>query len=334
MTQLTSPPLCAIDAETFAFPHGLLRNCSSALLLFCSGRMGAADGHWVREYGLEEVLCIDWDASTLEPFAAAYPAEWNYLQDDVWEHVWSEQDRWDIVSADMPSQYADRLEGLLLSCRWLARRYIVATLALVGPGDPVVPSAPPGWGYRCPPIYRAQFEDRRFWWVVLEREPTIAFDDGPFSETTPLILDALQEAHERAIFFVTGEHVAGEKGAELLRDIAAHGHAIGNHGWSHRAMDEMPFAEAQEEVTRTHEAIIAACDVVPTRFRPPFRRWPAVTPEPAGYAEVELESSIGDYRMNAAEIIAAAGEVEGTLWLHDGVAATVEALPAILAGRA
>lgn len=167
-----------LDAETFTYPAELLKECESALLLFCSGRMGAADGFHVANAGLTDVTCVDWDEKTLEPFRQAYPAAWEIVQADVFEWVdwngrpgplgWNGR-QWDIVSADAPSQYADRLPEMLPRYCEIARKYVTATLAVTGPGAPVVPPAPSGWGYRGEPVFRTEYEGRRFWWLTLER---------------------------------------------------------------------------------------------------------------------------------------------------------------------
>lgn len=170
-------PVVVLDAESRAFPRELLDECSSALLLFCSGRMGAADGHWVREAGLTDVTAVDWDADTLEPYADAYPVDWDYVEDNVFEFVEKVDRRWDIVSADAPFQLRDRLHEALPRYCSLANKYVTATHS-----QPVndlnrdltrivaIPPAPAGWRYMEDPIYRAEFEGRRFWWLILGRE--------------------------------------------------------------------------------------------------------------------------------------------------------------------
>ena len=263
-----------LDAESFTFPRHLIERCSSALLLFCSGRMGASDGHWIAEQGLTDVTCVDWDAATLEPFADEYPATWHYVEADVFE--WMERDRgrrWDIVSADAPSQLADRLVEMLPRYCALARRYVTATHATVGvdsEADP--PAAPQGWRYMSEPTWRIYANGRMFWWLMLEREPIVAFDDGP-CETTGPILDILAEHQARAVFFVNGKNIAGNE--HLLERMVAEGHEIGNHGWSHRALvdDGITLPEVLTEIQSTHDAIVAAAGVSPTKFRTPFVRW-------------------------------------------------------------
>lgn len=59
----------------------------------------------------------------------------------------------------------------------------------------------------------------------------LTFDDGPSVETTPEILDILEEYDIKASFFVLGKQ--SEENPEVLKRIHKEGHAIGNHSYSH-----------------------------------------------------------------------------------------------------
>ncbi len=59
----------------------------------------------------------------------------------------------------------------------------------------------------------------------------LTFDDGPDPEVTPRILALLDRHGARATFFCIGERAA--RHPELVRDIVARGHAIGNHTMRH-----------------------------------------------------------------------------------------------------
>jgi len=64
------------------------------------------------------------------------------------------------------------------------------------------------------------------------REVAITIDDGPDPEVTPQVLSILAAAGARASFFCIGERAALHP--ELCRAIVAAGHAVENHGQSHR----------------------------------------------------------------------------------------------------
>ena len=59
----------------------------------------------------------------------------------------------------------------------------------------------------------------------------LTFDDGPTANITPQVLDILKEKDVKATFFVLGVNVV--KNPELAKRIAAEGHAICNHSYSH-----------------------------------------------------------------------------------------------------
>lgn len=69
-------------------------------------------------------------------------------------------------------------------------------------------------------------------------EVLFTFDDGPNPEHTPKVLAALARHHVHAVFFVNGARFQAnsphaERARQVLRDMAAQGHAIGNHTLHH-----------------------------------------------------------------------------------------------------
>jgi peptidoglycan/xylan/chitin deacetylase (PgdA/CDA1 family) len=59
----------------------------------------------------------------------------------------------------------------------------------------------------------------------------LTFDDGPDPDSTPQLLDILKTHDIKALFFCTGK--LAEKYPDLMNQICAEGHLIGNHGYSH-----------------------------------------------------------------------------------------------------
>ena len=99
-------------------------------------------------------------------------------------------------------------------------------------------------------------------------EIALTFDDGPNPAGTPQLLDILARHSVQATFFLLGQFA--EREPSLTRSIAAAGHLIGNHSWSHPNLSLIAAHRVLEELTRTRdtlEQIIAR----PIRyFRPPF----------------------------------------------------------------
>jgi len=106
-------------------------------------------------------------------------------------------------------------------------------------------------------------------------ELALTFDDGPNSTWTPRLLDALARHDVRATFFLLGSLAEAEP--ELVRRIAAVGHLIGNHSWSHPNMARASASRVREELKRTNETLEQITGMSVKFFRPPFgARRPAV----------------------------------------------------------
>ena len=68
------------------------------------------------------------------------------------------------------------------------------------------------------------------------------------------ILKALREAGVKATFFLDGGWA--EKHPDLVRRIAADGHELGNHGYSHPDWTELTEREIQEDLGRTEDLVM------------------------------------------------------------------------------
>ena len=164
----------------------------------------------------------------------------------------------------------------------------------------------------------------------------LTFDDGPYPETTSALLDALGDA--KATFFLWGEHAAAHPA--LVRDIAAAGHAVGNHSWTHPRLTGLDPSARDQEVRRTQDLLARLTGTRPALFRPPYGDTDtAVARTLAGHGLTEVLWSV-DTRdwagATADEIVAAADRAEpgGVVLMHEGRPATVAAVPRILAALA
>src|SRR4029079_808599 len=76
-----------------------------------------------------------------------------------------------------------------------------------------------------------------------DHEVVLTFDDGPWP-TTPAVLKALAAECVKAIFFPIGKHATYYP--EILRQVAAAGHSIGSHTWSHKDLTSMATKNPEE----------------------------------------------------------------------------------------
>ncbi len=106
-------------------------------------------------------------------------------------------------------------------------------------------------------------------------ELALTFDDGPNATWTPRLLETLAEHDVRATFFLLGGRAQAQP--ELVRRIAAAGHTIGNHSWSHPKLSRARASRVREELQRTNEELQQIVGAPVKFFRPPYgARRPAV----------------------------------------------------------
>ncbi len=99
-------------------------------------------------------------------------------------------------------------------------------------------------------------------------EVALTFDDGPNPKWTPRLLDVLGEHGVKATFFMLGRRAEAEP--ELVRRVAAEGHLIGNHSWSHPNLARSWTSRVREELTRTSETLEQITGERIGYFRPPY----------------------------------------------------------------
>ncbi|MEA5549995.1 polysaccharide deacetylase family protein [Anabaena cylindrica UHCC 0172] len=99
-----------------------------------------------------------------------------------------------------------------------------------------------------------------------EKVIALTFDDGPSPKNTAQILEILKQNNIKATFFMIGEMV--KYFPQVAKQVAADGHAIGNHTW-HHWYRRMNVATAASEIDRTAEIIYKTTGQKTTMFRPP-----------------------------------------------------------------
>jgi peptidoglycan/xylan/chitin deacetylase (PgdA/CDA1 family) len=115
---------------------------------------------------------------------------------------------------------------------------------------------------------------------LADHEVVLTFDDGPWPPTTTRVLAALAHECVRATFFLIGKPASEHQ--ELVRRIAAEGHTIGHHTWSHRSPKHIKPSETTEEIDRGISAVeMALHGVATTTPSTPFFRFPGFESTPA-----------------------------------------------------
>ena len=103
----------------------------------------------------------------------------------------------------------------------------------------------------------------------------LTIDDGPSPVYTPQILRLLSRYGITASFSMIGRNVAANPA--LAREVAAAGHVIVNHTWTHANLPLLAPLAVADQMNRASDTIARATGTRPTMFRAPYGAWsPAV----------------------------------------------------------
>lgn len=124
-----------------------------------------------------------------------------------------------------------------------------------------------------------------------ERLVALTFDDGPKAGMTEKLLDVLKEKGVKATFFMIGSQA--EECPELVKRVAAEGHQIGIHTYSHVDLSCLTQEEQKEEIEKSIAAIESAIGTTELKLRPPFGKISGSLGSVAGYAADSLVAGYG-----------------------------------------
>ena len=162
----------------------------------------------------------------------------------------------------------------------------------------------------------------------------LTFDDGPGPHTAHL-LDILDQYGAKATFFLIGSKVSSQ--ANVVRNIQARGHQLGNHSWSHPELPKLPVDQIAGEIDRTNDAIKQATGVTPAILRPPYGAVNGAVLEQLrlrGMSSILWSVDTRDWADRNSDIVcsrAVAGARPGAIILmHDIHQTSVGAVPCIL----
>jgi peptidoglycan/xylan/chitin deacetylase (PgdA/CDA1 family) len=175
---------------------------------------------------------------------------------------------------------------------------------------------------------------------LADKEVVLTFDDGPWPVNTPLVLKALADECTKAVFFPIGKHATYHP--EILRQVAAAGHTIGAHTWSHANLNAKKITDqqAKDEIEKGFSAVRLALGASPS----PFFRFPELQHGPAAVAYLGSRNvaifscdldSVDFKAKDATQIINTVmtkldKQGKGIILMHDFQKHTAEALPVLL----
>jgi polysaccharide deacetylase family sporulation protein PdaB len=101
-----------------------------------------------------------------------------------------------------------------------------------------------------------------------EKKVAITLDGMWGAKHTPELLEIFRKYNVNITFFFGGNWL--EENPHLVKEIAANGHEIGNHSYTHPHMAKLSQEEIKQELNRTEELIKELTGRRPKLFRPPF----------------------------------------------------------------
>lgn len=169
-------------------------------------------------------------------------------------------------------------------------------------------------------------------------EVVITFDDGPLRPKTRRILKALKDHCTKATFFMVGRMAVADPA--MVREVAAQGHTIATHTWTHKNLKQWSQSRAKGEI----ELGISAIEHALGKPVAPFFRFPYLS-DPNSMIEYLQGRNIAifsidvdsyDYRTRSGDSVRRtimrqlANRRKGILLFHDIQISTVRAMPGLL----
>ena len=174
-------------------------------------------------------------------------------------------------------------------------------------------------------------------YCVQREDPVIAisFDAAWGGDKTLRLLDILDEYQVKTTFFVVDTWV--QRYPELVKEVAARGHEIGNHSTTHPQMTKLSREKILQELNTVADHVEALTGQRPALFRPPYGDYNndvILTAREAGYTPIQWSVDSLDWKNQGAQpmIDRATGKVQGgdIVLFHNDSKYILDALPAIL----
>ncbi len=186
------------------------------------------------------------------------------------------------------------------------------------------------------------FEHFKQYDFLRDKEIVLTFDDGPWPENTPAVLQALADNCLKATFFEIGKHAMWHP--QITKQVVEAGMTLGSHTWSHKDLARNPYASDLDLAKQEIEMGASAVHMAANAPIAPFFRFPSLQHPPAmltylgerNIATFSTDIDSFDFRMHKPEqvIKSVMTKLEkrgkGIILMHDFQRGTAEALPELL----
>ena len=146
--------------------------------------------------------------------------------------------------------------------------------------------------------------------------------------TLEQVLEVLETEGASATFFILGQNVEGHE--DLVKEIDARGHLIGNHTFHHVQITSLPPDQAYDEIQQTSDLIRELTGKGTEYVRPPFGTWNEGLEDRLDLIPVMWTIDTLDWTTeNVDEIVRRVtehAEENDIILMHDGYESTVAAL--------
>ncbi|WP_314990170.1 polysaccharide deacetylase family protein [uncultured Gemella sp.] len=159
----------------------------------------------------------------------------------------------------------------------------------------------------------------------------LTFDDGPNPQTTPVALELLKKYKAKGTFFMVGRSVAGNE--DLIKQVVAEGHQIGNHSWDHPVLTTISLEQAKKQINDTTEALKKASGQDVHIMRPPYGAINGAIQAAVDQSFILWDIDTLDWKnRNTASIMKEVRKTQpgSIILMHDIHQTSIDALPSIL----
>ncbi|WP_346433849.1 polysaccharide deacetylase family protein [Nonomuraea composti] len=162
----------------------------------------------------------------------------------------------------------------------------------------------------------------------------LTFDDGP-GKYAGTLLDTLKKYDAKATFFLEGQYVKSRP--QFVKRMAAEGHELGNHSYSHPDFTKSEAGTIKSEIQKTQDAVKKAAGVEPKLLRPPYGLADLQVSDIAaefGMPMILWTAGSQDWSSKNVDAIQkqtlAVAKPNGIILMHDWVKQTVDGMPALI----
>ena len=159
----------------------------------------------------------------------------------------------------------------------------------------------------------------------------LTFDDGPSPKTTPIALELLKKYNAKGTFFMVGHAVEGNE--EIVKQVVAEGHQIGNHSWDHPVLTKISLEKAKSQINDTTAALKKASGLDVHIMRPPYGAINETIQAAVDQSFILWDVDTLDWKnRNTASIMKEVKKAQpgSIILMHDVHQTTIDALPLIL----